>query len=84
MTPTIAGVLALALPLLLLGLIFLGRNRAVFLFYVVLCAVGLGYLVTTGAVDDIGTKVLEIIGQATAEKDAGPAPAAPDAAPSTP
>jgi len=84
MTPTIAGVLALALPLLLLGLIFLRRNRAVFLFYLVLCAVGMGYLVNTGAIDDIGTKALELIAQGTAEKDAGPAPASPEPAPATP
>ncbi|MBA4130149.1 MAG: hypothetical protein C0519_01865 [Hyphomicrobium sp.] len=77
MTPTIAGVLALALPLLLLGLLILRRNGAVFLFYVVLCAVGIGYLVTTGAADDIGTQVLDLIGQATSEKAAEPATPAP-------
>ncbi len=79
MTPTIAGVLALALPLLLLGLLILRRNGAVFLFYVALCAVGIGYLVTTGAADDIGTQALDLIGQATTEKAADPA-----AAPVTP
>jgi|LNFM01.1.fsa_nt_gb hypothetical protein len=77
MTPTIAGVLALALPLLLLGLLILRRNGAVFLFYVVLCAVGIGYLVTTGAADDIGAQVLDLIGQATSEKAAEPATPAP-------
>jgi hypothetical protein len=77
MTPTIAGVLALALPLLLLGLLILRRNGAVFLFYVVLCAVGIGYLVTTGAADDIGTQALDLIGQATSEKAAEPATPAP-------
>lgn len=77
MTPTIAGVLALALPLLLLGLLILRRNGAVFLFYAVLCAVGIGYLVTTGAVDDIGAQVLDLIGQATSEKAAEPASPAP-------
>ncbi len=77
MTPTIAGVLALALPLLLLGLLFLRRNGLVFLFYVALSAVGIGYLVTTGAIDDIGTQVLDLIGQATSEKAAEPAPATP-------
>lgn len=82
MTPTIAGVLALALPLLLLGLLFLRRNGAVFLFFVVLCAVGIGYLYTTGTVDEIGSKALELAGQVTAEKAAEPAPAAP--APATP
>jgi len=77
MTPTIAGVLALALPLLLLGLLFLRRNGIVFLFYVVLCAVGIGYLFTTGAVDDIGKQVLDVVNQATTEKAAEPTPAAP-------
>jgi hypothetical protein len=81
MTPTLAGLLALGIPLLLLGLLFLRGRLPIFFFYLVLCAVGLGYLVTTGAIDDIGTKVLEMIGQATAEKDPGPAPAA---APATP
>lgn len=77
MTPTIAGVLALALPLLLLGLLILRRNGSVFLFYVALCAVGIGYLVTTGAADDIGTQALNLIGEATSEKAAEPAPPAP-------
>lgn len=77
MTPTIAGVLALALPLLLLGLLFLRRNGVVFLFYVVLCAVGIGYLFTTGALDDIGNQALDVVNQATTEKAAEPAPAAP-------
>jgi len=56
----------------------------VFLFYLVLCAVGIGYLVSTGAIDEIGTKALELIAQDTAEKDAGPAPASPEPAPATP
>jgi hypothetical protein len=77
MTPTIAGAVALALPLLLLGLLFLRRNGVVFLFYVVLCAVGIGYLFTTGAVDDIGKQVLDLVNQAMTEKAAEPAPAAP-------
>jgi hypothetical protein len=76
MTPTIAGLLALGIPLALIGLFVLRGNRAVSLFYLALCAVGLGYLVATGAIDDIGTKVLDMIGQATQEKDPGPAPAA--------
>jgi hypothetical protein len=81
MTPTIAGVLALALPLLLLGLLFLRRNGVVFLFYVVLCAVGIGYLFTTSALDDIGNQVLDLANQATTQKAAEPAPAAPTPAP---
>lgn len=73
MTPTIAGLLALAVPLLLFGMIFLGRNRAVFFFYLVLSAVGLGYLTTTGAVDDIGHVALEKSASFKAEKAPDPA-----------
>lgn len=76
MTPEIAGIVALAVPLLLIGLLFLRKNMVVFLFYIALCAVGLGYLYNTGSAANIGTQVLEIAGQVTAEKDAGPAPAA--------
>jgi hypothetical protein len=65
MTPMIAGLLALGIPLLLIGLIFLRGKLPILLFYMVLCAVGLGYLVSTGAIDDIGKQVLDLIGQAT-------------------
>lgn len=77
MTPTLAGILALALPLFLLGLLFLRRNGWIFAFYTALCAVGIGYLVTTGAIDDIGTEVLNQIGRLADGKAAEPAPAAP-------
>lgn len=75
MTPTIAGLIATGVPLLLVGLAFLRGRGAVLAFYLAACAVGLGYLITTGAIDDIGAKVLELIGQATAEKGAEPAAA---------
>lgn len=75
MTPTIAGLVALAAPLLLAGLLFLRGRGAVFLFYLALSAVGLGYLTTTGAVDDIGGVVLEKAGLLAAEKAPEPAPA---------
>jgi len=75
MTPTIAGVIALGLPLLIAGLAFLRGRGAIFALYLALCAVGLGYLFTTGAVDDIGRQALEIAGQVSAEKGADPAPA---------
>ncbi len=76
MTPTIAGLLALGLTLLMVGVLFLRGRGAIFMFYLALCAVRLGYLTTTGAVDDIGAKVLEAAGAATAEKDPGTVPAA--------
>lgn len=75
MTSTIAGLIALGLPLLIAGAAVLRGRGAIFAFYLLLCGVGLGYLFTTGAIDDIGTKVLELIGQATAEKGAEPAAA---------
>ncbi len=74
MTPTIAGALALGLPLFLIGAAALRGRGAIFAFYVLACAVGIGYLFTTGALAEIGTKALELIGQVTAEK--GPEPAA--------
>ena len=77
MSPFVAGLLTLGLPLLLLGLLFLRRNVPVFVFYLVALAVGLGYLTTTGTVDDIGGMALEKAGM-VAEKaaDTAPAPAA--------
>ncbi len=73
MSPFVAGLLALGLPLLVLGLLFLRRNVPVFVFYLVALAVGLGYLTTTGAVEDIGTMALEKAG-IVAEKAAELAP----------
>jgi hypothetical protein len=81
MTPTIAGALALVLPLLLIALLFLRRNIFVLLFFVALSAVGIGYLSTTGALDDIGSQVLTQVEHYTADKAAEPVPAA---APATP
>ena len=75
MTTFVAGLIALGVPLLLLGLLFLRRNRAVLGFYIVALLVGLGYLTATGAVDEIGGIALEKAGKMTAEKDPGPAPA---------
>lgn len=75
MTPTIAGLVGLGLPLLIAGFAFLRGRGAVFAFYLAACAVGLGYLFTTGALDDIGAKILELIGQAAAEKSPEPAAA---------
>jgi hypothetical protein len=75
MTTFIAGLIALGVPLLLIGLLFLRRNKPVLGFYVVALLIGLGYLTSTGAVDEIGAMALEKFGQATAEKDPGPTPA---------
>lgn len=75
MTPTIAGLIGLGVPLLLVGAAVLRGRGAIFAFYLLLCGVGLGYLFSTGALDDIGARILELIGQATAEKGAEPAAA---------
>ena len=79
MTPFVAGLLTLGFPLFLLGLLFLRRTMPVFVFYLVALAVGLGYLTTTGAIDDIGAMALEKAGM-VAERDAVPAPAVAPAA----
>ena len=76
MTPFVAGLLTLGRPLVLLGFLFLRRNKPVLGFYIVALLVGLGYLTATGAVDEIGGMALEKAGKLTAEKDPGPAPAA--------
>jgi len=71
MTPTIAGWLALGVPMLLFGLVFLRRQRPVFLMYLAACLLGLGYLTATGAADDIGNHALGLAkGAATAPKTA--------------
>ena len=75
MTPTIAGAIATGVPLLLVGLAFFRKRAAIFAFYLAASAVGVGYLYSTTALDDIGAKALEIAGQVMAEKGAEPAPA---------
>jgi hypothetical protein len=76
MSTFVAGLIALGVPLLLIGLLFLRRNKAILGFYVVLLLVGLGYLTATGAVDDIGTLALEKAGMvADKAADSAPAPA---------
>ncbi len=81
MTPLVAGWLALGIPLLVFGLFFLARHRPVMLMYLGACVIGLGYLTATGAVEDVGRKLL---GTATtsATTPAKPAPAVPPPAPS--
>lgn len=81
MTPLVAGWLALGIPLLVFGLFFLARYRPVMLMYLGACVIGLGYLTATGAVEDVGRKLL---GTATpsATAPATPAPAVPPPAPS--
>lgn len=83
---TIFGLLVIGVPALLIGGILLGRYRPVFWFFFVALLVGLGYLTTTGTVDDIGKKAIDYVGTpppaATPATAPEPAPApAPEAAP---
>lgn len=57
----LAGIATLGLPLLLVGLLF-RRSLAIFFFYLVLVVVGIGYLVSTGAISDIGHFALNTAG----------------------
>lgn len=61
MTSMTAGWLALGIPMLLFGIVFLRRQGGVFWMYLAACLLGLGYLTTTGAVSDIGTKTLNLV-----------------------
>ncbi len=54
----IAGALILAIPLLLIAWIALRRHRPVQLFATAMILVGVGYLMATGATDDIAHLVL--------------------------
>ncbi len=64
MTPKIAGAILLGLPLIALAWVFLWRrNRPVFWFALVLIAVSLGYLMATGATDDIADRLIPNISQ---------------------
>lgn len=66
----IAGALILAIPSLLIAWLFLRRQRPVFLLASALVLVGTGYLMATGATDDIANLVL---GNPASEPAAQPA-----------
>jgi outer membrane biosynthesis protein TonB len=80
---TILGFLALAVPAILVGGIVLGRSKPILWMYLAAIAVGLGYLYTTGTVDDVGKKAVSYIGTPPvpeATPAAAPEPAAAPAA----
>jgi hypothetical protein len=59
MTPTILGAFIVALPAVVLAVLLFWRNlRPVFWFVLALIAVGVGYLVSTGATADIAHIIL--------------------------
>lgn len=85
MNETIIGLLVMGVPALLIGGILLGRYRPVFWMFFVALGVGLGYLTTTGTVDDVGKQAIDYVGTPpaatpAAAPEAAPAPA-PEAAP---
>jgi hypothetical protein len=73
MTSQTAGWLALGIPMLLFGLVFLRRQGGVFWMYLAACLLGIGYLTTTGAVSDIGTKVLNMTAAPASAPKSAPA-----------
>ena len=80
---TALGLIVAAVPLLIIGFLALRRLPAVFAFFVVLLAVGLGYLETTGAVRDFGHKVRATLpaGMLPAHKSTPPSDASTTTAP---
>lgn len=58
---TVLGLVAAAVPLLIIGFFILRRLPWIFAFFVALLAVGLGYLETTGAIRDFGHNVRTVL-----------------------
>ena len=58
MTPHLIGSALTLIPLLIFGIAFFRKNLPIFGFYLALCIVGVGYLLATGAIEDIGTWAL--------------------------
>lgn len=81
------GALALGVPLFALGYLMLRRNRGVLRMYIAMLLIGLGYLTATGALSDIGNKLMGVGGEVNPTESTVPAPApvvtppAPDATP---
>lgn len=75
MEALIAGVAALGIPLVLVGLLF-RRSMPIMLFYFALLIVGIGYLASTGALADIGYFALNSLGLSGGEPVLPPVPPA--------
>jgi len=82
-TETHIGLLVIGIPALLIGGILLGRYRPVFWMFVAALAVGLGYLTTTGTVDEVGKQAIGYVGTPppAATPAAAPEPAAAEPTP---
>ncbi|MFA5956896.1 hypothetical protein [Hyphomicrobium sp.] len=57
MNDTTLGIIAAAVPLIIIGFFALRRMPWIFTFFVALVAVGIGYLQTTGTIKEFGHKV---------------------------
>jgi outer membrane biosynthesis protein TonB len=57
MNDTTLGIIAAAVPLIVIGFFALRRLPWIFAFFIALVAVGIGYLETTGAMKEVGHKV---------------------------
>lgn len=76
------GLLALGVPLFALGYFMLRRTRGVFRMYLAMLLIGLGYLTATGALNDIGAKLIGVGSEAVPVEAVVPAPTpVPDATP---
>lgn len=72
----IVGLLALGVPLLGIGYLMLRKQTSIFRMFVAMVLIGLGYLTATGALTDIGVKIMGAV------HEAAPAVApAPESAP---
>lgn len=59
LTPKLVGAIILGIPLVIVAWVILRRqSRAVFWFAIALIAVALGYLMATGATDDIANRLI--------------------------
>ena len=79
----IVGLLATGIPLFAVGYLMLRRNAGIFRMFMAMLLIGLAYLTATGAMNDIGARVLghKDAMTPTEEPASAPAPAAEKAAP---
>lgn len=82
MNETVIGILTIGVPALLVGGILLARYRPVFWMFFAALVIGLGYLTTTGTVDEVGKQAIGYIGTPAPEATPAVAPApAPEPTP---
>jgi hypothetical protein len=84
----IVGLVALGVPFFSAGYLMLRKQPGIFRMFMAMLLIGLGYLTATGAINDIGAKVLghkamELPPEPAAAPATAPAPA-PAPAPATP